>query len=153
MWAEAPAAVLAHAFVDAGDAVAVFCGADHLGAEFVLQRLVAAGVVPMVVSVEDVGELQARFGEGGLHRPRLGGIDHRAQPGVAVGQQVGVIVFQAGNQGDGQAHLVLLWGASLTTQGPPVYWAVSRIRPVTCISTPASSPISMKVPWGRSPGG
>ena len=74
-----PGRAFVDANIDPGDAFAVHAGADDLGAEFVLQRQIAAGMVEMVVGVEDMRQLRTAFGQPGAHRLGLGRIDHGAK--------------------------------------------------------------------------
>ena len=52
--AEPPGRVFVDAIVDAGNALAILLRSHDLGAELLLQRKIAAGVVEMMMRVEDV---------------------------------------------------------------------------------------------------
>ena len=80
--------------VDAGDAGAVGQGPDDDGAVTRLQFEIAAGMVVVVMGVEDMGELQAEAVERGRHRRRHRGIDRGHGPAFGLAQQVDVIVPQ-----------------------------------------------------------
>jgi hypothetical protein len=54
----------------------------------------------MMMRVEDVGEPPAPGFEGLLDRPRLGGIDDRAEVVFFIPDKVGVIVPEAGDEFD-----------------------------------------------------
>ena len=105
---ELPGRALVHAHIEAGNAVAVLARAHDLGAEFLLERQVAAGVVEVMVGVEDMGQPGTAFAEPGAHRLGLGGVHHRAQAPGRIAHQIGIIVAQAGDQFDRQlAHIAL----------------------------------------------
>ncbi len=107
--AEGPGRSLAHLHIDAGNALAVLRRPDHLGAELLLQRQVAAGVIEMVMGVQDVGQRPAAARQRLAHRLGLGRIDDSRQPRIRIMDQIGVIVLQAGNEFDLQrGHIVVL---------------------------------------------
>mmetsp|Transcript_14713 Transcript_14713/g.62150 ORF Transcript_14713/g.62150 Transcript_14713/m.62150 type:complete len:222 (+) Transcript_14713:252-917(+) len=68
---------------------------DHLAAVPRLELRVAAGVIPVVVSVEDVGELPALLLQRSLDGCHLGGVDHRGRAGGGIVQKERVVVLQA----------------------------------------------------------
>ena len=80
--------------VDAGDARAVGAGPHDGAASLLLEREIAAGVVGMVVRVEDVREAPAGLHERHKHGTGLRGIDRAAGGGLGIAQQVDVIVPQ-----------------------------------------------------------
>ena len=97
--AKAPGFRLADTGVDARNAPAILSRPHHLGAELFLEGEIAAAMIQMVMGIEDMGELQPPCRQRFAHRSRLGRIDHGAKPGT-VGDQIGVIVLQAGNERD-----------------------------------------------------
>ena len=68
---------------------------DHDAAVPRLELRVAAGVIPVVVSVEDVGELPALLLQRSLDGCHLGGVDHRGRAGGGIVQKERVVVLQA----------------------------------------------------------
>src|SRR6185437_13684930 len=75
---------------------------DRLGRR--LQLEIAAGMVRMVVRVDDVGEGQAAALERGQHRRRFRRIDGADRAAGGLAQQIDVIVAQRGNELDFERH-------------------------------------------------
>jgi hypothetical protein len=90
--AEAIGVALADRHLDARNARGVGARAHDGAARRLLQRQVAAGMVAVVVRVEDVGEPPAARPERREHRRRLGGIDHRRRLGRGIAGEPEIIV-------------------------------------------------------------
>ena len=80
-------------FVEAGNPVRLRRRADHAAAVGSLEDDVAAGVVAVVVRVQDIMQLKVGLLDRVAHAVRLGRVDH-GDGAVLPAQQVGVIVFQ-----------------------------------------------------------
>ena len=78
-----------------GMRAAILFRADHNRAVTRLQRQIAAGMIGMMMGVDDVGELA--FAQRPDHRVGLGGVHHRPHALTGIGNQIGVIVPQTGN--------------------------------------------------------
>ena len=92
--AQRVAVALAHRHVDAGNAVAVGARADDGAAGRRLQLVIAAGVVVVVVGVEDMGEAPALLGQRREHRRRHRRIDRGGDIGLGLVQKIDVVVSQ-----------------------------------------------------------
>ena len=84
--------------IQSGNAGRVFLRSHHHSAGVLLQGQIAAGMIQMMMGVEDMGQRPAPLRQGRMDRPRFGRVHHRA--GLARLHQIGVIVAQAGDDFD-----------------------------------------------------
>mmetsp|Transcript_26711 Transcript_26711/g.69241 ORF Transcript_26711/g.69241 Transcript_26711/m.69241 type:complete len:278 (+) Transcript_26711:268-1101(+) len=92
--AKRPLVALLQARVDARDALGVAVRAHHLAAVLGLELGIATGVVPVVVRVDDVVQVQAALLQRLVHHRELGGVHHGDLAGALLHQQPHVVVLQ-----------------------------------------------------------
>ncbi len=93
--AEGIGLAFAQRHVDAGNALAIGLGADDGGAGRLLEGEIAAGVIVVVMGVEDMRERPAQRIELRFDRGCLGRIDHSDRTALRFAQQPDVIVPEA----------------------------------------------------------
>jgi hypothetical protein len=76
---------------------------DREGAEAGEELVVAAHVIPVVVGVEDGGELEAFAFEGGDNGGGLGRVDNDGLVRSFGDEEVGIVIAQAGDRQDAHA--------------------------------------------------
>ena len=91
---------LAHGDVHIGDPGNLGFRTDQSGAKTLGQPFVAAGVIVVVMGVQDMGQGPAPRIQGRLDRRRLGGIDNRRHPAIRIMREIHIIVRHCRNQND-----------------------------------------------------
>jgi hypothetical protein len=119
VFAQCEAVAFTHQYVDAGNPVGIGARADDAAAGAGLQREIAAGVIGVMVGVEDVVKFPASRRKFPLDGRCIRAVDGGGEARVRIVQQIAVVVVQTGELMDLQCgHLRLTFPGAAASVRP-----------------------------------